>query len=248
MPVNPDPLAHLSSGEWRLRPRFQAKDPFTLAEEQAADEYLEEKWRQIYRFAQPWPADIKDKVHTLYKNHVKPVDGAMGCMQAAYQCLETIHPSKPKHGDAGRESLRERVYDVSQKDKRFNSVDLMMDVLQRDGQAGEPLTIVFDRKAKDWYPPVEAELGKMFDFKQEGVYFFGVSVAKGNHTVLLAVDNTPQTDGKPHPRIFWLDQHSGGLTKDVTGTLGTELGRTWKDPALPNRIWPLRPEQISRNP
>lgn len=241
MPPDPGPLGHLSDGQWRLRPRFHQKDPEKLAEERAIDEYLEEKWRRTYRFAEPWPADIRDKVHALYRDHVKRLPGGMGCMQAAYQCLETIHPDKPKYKDEGRDSLRERVYDISEKQKKYNSVDLMMDVLQRDGLAGEPLEVTFDGKA--WKPPAEAELLKMFDPARPGIYFFGISVAKGYHTVLLAVENTVGPDGKASQKIFWLDQKSKGLTNDVTGKLGAELDRYGKEPT---RIWPLRPEQISR--
>lgn len=247
MPPDPGPLDRLSDGQWRLRPRFQQRDPEQLAEERAVDEYLEEQWRRTYRFAEPWPADIRDKVHTLYRDHVERLPGGFGCMQAAYQCLETIHPDKPKYKDEGRGSLRERVYDVSEKEKKYNSVDLVMDVLQRDGQAGEPAVVTFDSKLKDTKPPAEAELLKMLDPTRPGIYFFGVSVAKGYHTVLLAVENTVGPDGKASQKIFWLDQNSKGLTNDVTGKLGAEFGKHGKNPEQPSRIWPLRPEQISRD-
>ena len=244
----PNPLDHLSSGEWQLRPAFRHSDPDKLAEERAVDEYLMEQYKAIYRFAEPWPADIKQKVHDLYRNEVKTLEGGMGCMQAAYQCLETIHSGRPKYKDDGRESLREKVYDVSVNEKKFNSVDLMMETLQKDKLAGEPLVVTFDKKAKQWSPPPEAQVLSMFDSSRQGVYFFGVSVAKGEHTALVMVDNTPQADGRPSPRLYWLDQHTGGLDakSDVTGTLGTKLGEVWKDPARPNRIWPLRPEQMTR--
>ena len=211
---------------------------------QAAYEQYQRTWNRTYRFAEPWPADIKQQVDRLYRDDVEPLPGGMGCMQAAYQCLETIHPGQPKYEDDGRGSLREKVFDVSSKEKKFNSVDLMMEVLQREGRAGEPVSLTFDAKAGTWSPPAEAELLKMFEGTKQGVYFFGVSVHSGNHTVLLAVDNTPQADGKPHPRIFWLDQNTRGLTKDVTGGLGAELA---SHGTSPTKIWPLRPEQISRD-
>jgi len=242
MPRDPSPLAHLSTGEWRLRPAFRTSDPDTLAQQQATDEYLIAQYKAIYRFAEPWPASIKDDVHKLYRDSIAVLPDGMGCMQAAYQCLETIHPKQPKYADEGRESLREKVYDVSVKENKFNSVDLMMAELQKRNLAGEPLVVTFDKKAKDWDFDPEKEVLKMFDTKQEGVYFFGVSVAKGEHTALLAVENV---GGSQH--VYWLDQHSKGLdaSTEVTGRLGGKLGAVWKDPNRPNRIWPLRPEPLT---
>lgn len=242
MPSGRDPLEHLSPGEWRLRPMFQKSDPDELAQQQAMDEYLIAQHNRMYRFAEPWPVSIKDDVHKLYRDSVAVLSGGMGCMQAAYQCLETIHKDQPKYADPGRESLREKVYDVSVKEKKYNNVELMMAELQKRGLAGEPLVVGYDAKAKGWEYDPEKELMKTFDAKKEGVYFYGVSVAKGEHTALLAVENVGGAQ-----KVYWLDQHSKGLdaTTEVTGTLGTKLGEVWKDPARPNRIWPLRPEQLT---
>jgi len=241
MAPEPKAVPHVS-GHWRIRPFFEESDADKV--EMALDAHATEAWKASYRFAEPWPADIKDKIHALYRDDVKGLPGGMGCMLAAYKCLETLHPGQPKYADPGRGSLTERVYDTTTEKTR--SVDSMMETLRKDGMAGAPVTVTFDKATNDWKPPAEAEVLQMFDSTQQGVYFFGVSVASGNHTVMLAVDNTPQADGKPSPRIYWLDQHTRGLTNDVTGKLGTELGRFWKDPNMPNRIWALRPEQMTR--
>jgi hypothetical protein len=241
MPPEPNPVPRIS-GEWRLRPFFQKTDPEILDQERAIDEYMMEQWKRTYRFAQPWGTAGRDEVDRVYRDEVDEPDNGMGCMAACYKGLEALYPDRPKYdNDPDRESLRKKVYDISVKEKKFNSVDLMMETLQKEGRAGEPLTVTWDAKAKAWNPPAEAELLRMFDHTQKGVYFYGLSVAKGNHTVLLAVDNTG-----PSPQVFWLDQHTRGLVKDVTGELGDKLGSVWKDPKLPNHIWPLRPEQMSR--
>jgi hypothetical protein len=241
MPDEPGAVRHVA-GSWRIRPFFQESEADQM--ERNMDLLTHQAWMKTYRFAEPWPADIKAKVDALYKNDIKVVGAGMGCMLAAYKCLETIHPGQPKYDpkSAARDSLLERVYDNSTEKTR--SVDKMMETLQKDGMAGEPVTVTFDAKAKTWSPSPEAEVLKMFDHKQEGVYFFGVSVSQGFHTVILAVDNTPQADGKPHPRVFWLDQASGGLNKDVTGAVGQHM---LKSGTNASRIWPLRPEQVSRD-
>ena len=166
---DPSPLAHLSTGEWRLRPAFRKSDPDELAAQQAADEALMAQYKAIYRFAEPWPASIKDEVHKLYRDTIKVLDGGMGCMQAAYQCLEQIHPKQPKYTDAGRESLRETVFDVAKTQNKYNNVELMMSELQKRGLAGEPLVVTFDKKAKDWDFDPEKELLKTFDPKQDAI-------------------------------------------------------------------------------
>ena len=238
-------------GAWRIgRQQYQEDEQEHIRRDTAARNHL--AWLKTYRFAEPWPADIKDKLHALYKDKIDYINGYNGCMMAAYKCLETVHPGQPKYNpkDKDRSSLFERVYDTSVNDKKFNGVNLMMDTLRGDGMAGEPAVIKFDAKAKAFNPPPEAEVLKMFDHKQEGVYLFGVSVKGGNHTVILAVDNTPQPDGKPPPpRVFWLDQSTRGLTttNDVTGKFADRLTNFGaRDPYNPTRIWPLRPEQTTK--
>jgi hypothetical protein len=242
MPPEPRSVGHIA-GNWRITPFFQESEADQI--QRNLDLLTHEERMKPYRFAEPWPADIKDKIHKLYKNDVKVLSGGKGCMLAAYKCLETIHPGQPKRAtkdDPGRDALMDRVFDNSTEATR--SVDKMMETLQKDGMAGEPLTVNF--KKGSWTPSPDEEVLKMFDHKQEGVYLFGVSVSKGFHTVILAVDNTPQPEGKPPgPRVYWLDQASGGLVKDVTGQVGQRMSRFGTNPS---RIWPLRPEQISRNP
>jgi hypothetical protein len=237
----PNPVPPVA-GEWSLRPFFQKGDPEVIAQERALYEYQLERWKAVYRFAEPWGIESRDEMHRVYRDEVEEPASGMGCMAACYKGLEVLYPDRPKYdNDPKRESLRKKVYDISVKDKKFNSVDLMMDTLRKEGRAGDPLTVQWDRKAKAWDPPAEKELLSMFDPTQKGVYFFGLSVAKGNHTVLLSVDNTG-----PTPKVFWLDQHTRGVVKDVTGELDKKLGAVWKDPNLPNRIWPLKPVQMSK--
>ena len=237
----PDPIGHVT-GRWRIiRPFFQESEADQVQRNIALLNH--QAWLKSYRFAEPWPADIKDKLHKLYKNDVKVLPGGKGCMLAAYKCLETIHPNQPKRAtqdDAGRDALMDRVFDSTTEANR--SVDAMMAMLQKDGMAGEPVT--FNFKNGRYTPSPEEEVLKMFDPKQEGVYFYGVSVSKGFHTVILAVDNTPQPDGQPPPpRILWLDQGSKGMEKDVTGRLDRQLVQSGTNAT---KIWPLRPEQMTR--
>ena len=240
----PDSLRHVQ-GRWRLRPLYKSDEQADREVKRVMSEA--QAWTRTYRFAEPWPAEFKDKLHKLYEKDIKTLSGGMGCMEAAYKCLETVHPGRPKYDPKSteRDSLRHRVYDTSVNDKKFNGVDLMMETLQKDGLAGSPATVTWDAKANAFKPPPEEELLKMFDHKQEGVYLFGVSIKGGNHTAILAVDNTPQPEGKPPgPRILWLDQSAGGLKQDVTGTLADELKtHNAHDRYNATRIWPLRPDR-----
>ena len=236
MPPEPNPVKPVI-GEWKIRLPYQQCDPETPARDLAQME----RWKAVYRFAEPWGVDSRDEMHRVYRDEVEEPANGMGCMEACYKGLEVLYPDRPKYeNDPKRESLRKKVYDISVGEKKFNSVDLVMDTLRAEGRAGDPLTVQWDRKAKAWDPPAEKELLTMFDPAQKGVYFFGLSVAKGNHTVLLSVDNTG-----PTPKVFWLDQHTRGV-KDVTGELDKKLGEVWKDPNLPNRVWPLKPVQMTK--
>jgi hypothetical protein len=224
MPPEPSPIPRIVV-EWAKR----------------VNEQVMEQWERTYRFAQPWGSSERDEIDRVYRDEVKEPANGMGCMAACYRGLEVLYADRPKYAnDPDRESLQKKVWDIADSTGKFNNVDLMMETLRTEGRAGEPLTVTWDRKAKAWNPPPEEELMKMIDPAQKGVYFFGLSVAKGNHTVLLAVDNTADP-----PQVFWLDQHTRGLVKDVTGELGKKLGAHWRDPSLPNRIWPLRPVQMS---
>jgi hypothetical protein len=78
-------------------------------------------------------------------------------------------------------------------------------------------------------------------------YAFGMSLMDGYHSVLLLVDHRAET-----PRIYWLDQFSGGLDVDVTDSLDqrvTDKTLAWWQSVMDTkhkgystmlRVWPLR--------
>src|SRR5262245_9807429 len=121
MPPEPNPVQPVA-GQWQLRPFFQQCDPEVLAQERATYEHQMERWKAVYRFAEPWGTDRKDEIDRVYRDEVKEPANGMGCMEACYKGLEVLYPDRPKYeNDPKRESLRKKVYDISVREKKFNS-------------------------------------------------------------------------------------------------------------------------------
>src|SRR5262249_46458529 len=129
-----------------------------------------------------------------------------GCMNAVYEGLEVLYGL----GD----DFRREVYTTSRAiEKRHgwpegtaNSVDLIMETLQKRGLAGEE--VQFHHRKGKWEPSVEKAVLDKVPPNVPGWYYFGMSASGGYHSVMLAVDNTAQP-----PRIYWMDQFSEGCSK-----------------------------------
>lgn len=169
------------------------------------------------------------------------------CMTACYMGIGQLY---------GEDVAKNVDSEVRRKDRADQKRDLksvvtMMETLQEMGRAGAPQVFIqktvdtgFD---KDPDAFIQAEVAKYKS--QPGVYFYGLSVVTGYHTVMLALDLT-QPDA---PRLVWLDQHRsslkmavyGELTKVLKGYAQTAVenamlrGKTYSP--LRSKIWPLYP-------
>jgi hypothetical protein len=136
-----------------------------------------------------------------------------------------------------------------------DSVDGALNQLVRRGRATGPLVIDFnDRRGRraGTLAPVslrssvsDAVVNLAPD--QGCWYAFGLSLVDATHSVLLLVDFTGSSR-----RIYWLDQFSRGLSREVTTTLDAEITtftqRLWQSKldtkgirfSTPVRLWRLR--------
>jgi hypothetical protein len=183
------------------------------------------------------------KAEAIGKRHtgklvIKPT--STGCMAAAHTALEEFLP------EGEGEALRSL---------KLDRIDRVWETLEKTGRAGEKVTVKFkydfDKTVLDPEPkgswitsPEETVLG-MIKPEFLGWYFFGLAVAGGYHSVVLAVDNS---EGGA-PKIYWMDQTKGrkGFRFLVTGKLDKVLKRYHEHdkPGLggwnKTRIWPLIP-------
>lgn len=114
------------------------------------------------------------------------------------------------------------------------SVDGALNQLVRQGLATGPLLIDFvDRRGKraGTLAPVSLRSSVSDAVTSRAPdsgcwYAFGLSLLDATHSVLLLVDFTG-----PTRRIYWLDQFSRGLSREVTTTLDAEIT------ALTQRLW-----------
>ena len=186
-----------------------------------------------------------------YRTEVRPLPGG-GCMTAFYKGVEALHtPEISKEiGKEVRTTARERGKQIAKRRKitdrekikkiqqNQNSVDLILEIMQKNGMAGNKVTLKYDRRRKEWIPKLEDTVLNMIRPEFLGWYFFGLSVSGGVHSVILVVDNL--TGGSP--QIYWMDQYAKGFTKNVTGKVDQEL-KEW-EPSYgytDTRVWPLLP-------
>jgi|GEM_PF-4313533 len=173
---------------------------------------------------------------------VKPLHGTNargGCMNAVYEGLEVLFGL----GDEFRREVYNRSRAIEKKhgweQGTANSVDLIMETLQKKGLAGEKME--FRHKKGQWEPSVEKAILDQVPSDVPGWYYFGMSASGGYHSVMLAVDNTNQP-----PRIYWMDQFSEGCHArssdyvtdhpDVTGKLDEAISQVGN---ATTTVWPL---------
>jgi hypothetical protein len=173
---------------------------------------------------------------------VRPLHGGNargGCMNAVYEGLEVLFGL----GDDFRREVYNKSRVIEKKhgweDGAANSVDLIMETLQKKGLAGEGMQ--FRQKKGKWEPSVEKAILDKVPSNVPGWYFFGMSASGGYHSVMLAVDNTDQP-----PKIYWMDQFSEGCSArsssyvtdqpEVTNKLDEAISKVGN---ATTTVWPL---------
>ena len=173
---------------------------------------------------------------------VRPLHGGNargGCMNAVYEGLEVLFGL----GDDFRREVYNKSRVIEKKhgweDGAANSVDLIMETLQKKGLAGEGMQ--FRQKKGKWEPSVEQAILNKVPQNVPGWYFFGMSASGGYHSVMLAVDNTDQP-----PKIYWMDQFSEGCSArsssyvtdhpEVTNKLDEAISKVGN---ATTTVWPL---------
>ncbi len=131
------------------------------------------------------------------------------------------------HPARGRtDTMPRRPRTVRMGDLTVRTVDGALNQLVRQGRATGPLVIDFNdhrgRRAGT-LPPVSLRSSVSDAVNDQSPdsgcwYAFGLSLVDATHSVLLLVDHTG-----PTRRLFWLDQFSRGLDREVTTTLDAEI-------------------------
>jgi hypothetical protein len=159
------------------------------------------------------------------------------------------------------EKMSRRPRRVQMADLTTKTIERAMTQLVRAGRATGPLRIDFTdsrgRRAGTLAPValrsslLDAVTSRSPD---KGCWYaFGLSLMDGYHSVMLLVDRTGDS-----PRVYWMDQYSRGLGREVTTTLDDDVTTwtksTWaavldeskkkggkeKRFSTPVRLWPLR--------
>ncbi len=150
----------------------------------------------------------------------------MYCMDAIYTGLAVLY-SRPE------------ARMIKEKTEAFN-MDLIMETLRRQGKAGPPKKLSYDAKKNGWGPDPEQAILDMTSPTVPGWYFFGLSLHRAYHSVMIVVDRTDLD----HPQFYWIDQGAGGFTEEtnVTGKLQEHMGY-YKPPYgyQYSEIWQLLP-------
>lgn len=175
------------------------------------------------------------KAETLYANKVDPDKGAGGgCMWAMYDgALAALY------GAEWAERFRKEVYRTSLEPGNMNNVDLVMELLEEKGKAGDPWRFAFSGGKWRCQDPsryqgknIEEAMLESLKGMNPGWFFFGVSVADGLHSLIVAVEY-----GIREQKVFWLDQFTksfehprrktywGLNTSDVTKKLDSGISR-----------------------
>ena len=160
------------------------------------------------------------------------------CMHAFYRGLGALY-GKPFSKALGKQVRKEaRAYERRTRIDT-NSVTRIMETLKSKGKAGPKVVMRYQRRAKTWAPDPETTILGMTHATVAGWYFFGFSIHGAYHSVILAVDKTDIAS----PKIYWMDQHEKGFTKNVTGRLVAEM-KSWKPSYgfANTKLWQMIPD------
>ena len=195
--------------------------------------------------------ETAEKFKKTYELEVGPLPGG-GCMTAFYKGIGSLY--SPAESEAVKSEVigtararglaaakRRKIADkekIKELQQNQNSVDLILEVMQKRASAGPRTVLDYKRRKGKWEPDPEATVLSMVNPEFPGWYFFGLSVSGGYHSVILAVD----TFSSSNPQIYWMDQYAKGFKKNVTGKLAKKM----KDyePSYgytDSRVWPLIP-------
>jgi hypothetical protein len=199
-------------------------------------------------------ADIAN-VLTVYADNAAAAASATGdrcsCIVMLNVALGRLLPLELKQNRARGASDRR----VQMAALTTETIELAMQQLRQKGFAMSPLTLEFldsrNRTAGTLKPErlkssVRDAVLKMSE--PDGCWYaYGMSIMDGYHSVLLLVDQRAAT-----PRLYWLDQFSGGLDVDVTDSLDqrvTDKTQAWWQSVMDTKrkgysttlqVWPLR--------
>ncbi|TRD16102.1 DUF4157 domain-containing protein [Palleronia caenipelagi] len=209
-----------------------------IALEKADKDGFTRAMNMLKRFPAAFPQETVDQLALAYINQ-----SGKHCMTACYMGLGELY---------GLQTKDKVISEVKRKDKAAPGKDLkhvmtIMETMQELGRAGSPM--VFNQKVGGTTfdtDPDKSMADLVVRYKtQPGVYFFGMSVVTGYHTVMLALNMNDPAD----PRLIWLDQHPERMSKNVLGKLKQALreyaagarARSPKYSPLETKIWPLYP-------
>lgn len=201
------------------------------------------------------PTDLA-KVQKAFEDNASAAAANEGdrcsCIVMLNVALGQLLPLRLKQNPANSKSQRR----VSMGNLTTRAIEQAMQQLRRQGFASAPTLVDFYDRRGHTAGTLRPERMKtslrskvLESASQESCWFaFGLSVLDGYHSVLLLVDRTTQD-----ARIWWLDQFSNGLDRDVTDSLDdlvTERTQAWWQHAKEKkngkgyrttiRLWPLQ--------
>ena len=132
----------------------------------------------------------------------------MYCMDAIYTGLAVLY-SRPEAR-------------VIKESTAASNMDAIMRMLQKQGKAGSSTNLAYDEETHGWGPDPEQAILDKTSSTVPGWYFFGLSLHRAYHSVMIVVDRTDLD----HPQFYWIDQGAGGFTEqtNVTGKLQEHMG------------------------
>lgn len=196
----------------------------------------------------PWRSIDKataGRVENRYATKVNPGKGTDGgCMWALYD--GTI---SGLYGEVWADDLRRAVYKTSLRPGKYNSVDLVMELLQDKGKAGDAWVFRFSGGKWQCETPDRLKGKSVEDAMRESVkilvpgwYFFGVSASAGLHSLVIVLEKA-----QVGVKLYWLDQFTTAFDQprrkgyatsstDVTNSLDHSIAAVGKNRT---RVWPL---------
>jgi Domain of unknown function (DUF4157) len=141
-----------------------------------------------------------------YRNKV----AGLHCMGAAYAGLAAL--TSPAQSEEVKRKVAEKA-EAGLARKRPVNLDqfiTVMDTASADKLAGPKQRAAWSRKHRRWTPALETIVRSRVNAKVPGLYFFGLALAEGYHSVMLGVSTWDD------PRTLWCDQDGCTVVK---GTL-----------------------------
>lgn len=173
----------------------------------------------------------------------------LNCMEAAYQGLGALYGTEEATQIEATVEKKAKAHRQKTKSRRrpkginIDQIITVMETVRERGKSGPKSSAIFNHRHGRWEPALKRLILSKVNPAYPGFYFFGFSLARAFHSVILFAE----TWSSERPKIYWCDQNIGCQAVSDLDAFAKSMLENWqregelKYQDWESVIWPLTP-------